>query len=90
MKTASAGTVESMDCIVTASEADPGSGVVVQLAGASVARFGSAMRAAVLAVASRLGVSDVVISVQGNGALDLVLQARTEAALERLKGVSAA
>ena len=46
MKTASAGTVESMDCIVTASEADPGSGVVVQLAGASVARFGSAMQKA--------------------------------------------
>ena len=86
MKTASAGTVESMDCVVTASEADPGGGVTVQIAGASAPRFGSAMRAAVLSVVSRMGITDVTLSVQDNGALDLVLQARTEAALERLKG----
>ncbi len=38
MKTAQAGTVESMDCLVTVSEAEPGTGIALTLAGSSVAR----------------------------------------------------
>ena len=41
MKTASAGTLESMDCLVTVTEAAPGSGVVIELEGSSVSRFRS-------------------------------------------------
>ena len=86
MKTASAGTLESMDCTVTASEGAPGSGVVVRIAGSSAARFGETMKKVVLAKAESLGSKDVEIAVQDNGALDLVLAARTEAALKRLAG----
>ena len=43
MKTASAGTLESMDCLVTVTEAAPGSGAVIELEGSSVSRFRSAM-----------------------------------------------
>ena len=38
MKTASAGTLESMDCLVTVTEAAPGSGVTIELEGSSVSR----------------------------------------------------
>jgi citrate lyase subunit gamma (acyl carrier protein) len=58
MKTAQAGTLESMDCIVTVTEAEKGRGISV--------------------------------SIQDNGAIDLVLKARVEAAVRRLAGGNAA
>lgn len=86
MKTAQAGTVESMDCLVTVSEAGPGTGISLTLAGASVARFSKAMDKAVRETLDNLGITDMTVSVQDNGALDLVLKARVEAAVARLKG----
>ncbi|NLI95899.1 MAG: citrate lyase acyl carrier protein [Synergistaceae bacterium] len=85
MKTAQAGTVESMDCLVTVSEAEPGKGISLNLAGASVARFSRAMEKAVRETLETLGIRDLTVSVQDNGALDLVLKARVEAAVARLK-----
>ena len=86
MSTAQAGTVESMDCLVTVSEAGPGTGISLTLAGASVARFSKAMDKAVRETLDNLGITDMTVSVQDNGALDLVLKARVEAAVARLKG----
>jgi len=86
MRTAQAGTVESMDCLVTVSEAGPGTGISLTLAGASVARFSKAMDKAVRDTLDNLEITDVTVSVQDNGALDLVLKARVEAAVARLKG----
>ena len=86
MKTASAGTVESMDCLVTVSEGAPGSGLSIQLSGATTVRFAPTMRKAVQEVAAAMGATDLSISIQDNGALDLVLKARTEAALTRYRG----
>lgn len=86
MRTAQAGTVESMDCLVTVSEAGPGTGISLTLAGASVARFSKAMDKAVRETLDNLGITDMTVSVQDNGALDLVLKARVEAAVARLKG----
>jgi len=85
MKTAPAGTVESMDCLVTVSEAEPGTGLALTLAGSSVARFSKAMEKAVRETLESLGIRDLAVSVQDNGALDLVLKARVEAAVARLK-----
>ena len=85
MKTAQAGTVESMDCLVTVSEAEPGTGLALTLAGSSVARFSKAMEKAVRETLESLGIRDLTVSVQDNGALDLVLKARVEAAVARLK-----
>jgi citrate lyase subunit gamma (acyl carrier protein) len=85
MKTAQAGTVESMDCLVTVSEAEPGTGLALTLAGSSVARFSKAMEKAVRETLESLGIRDLAVSVQDNGALDLVLKARVEAAVARLK-----
>lgn len=86
MKTAQAGTVESMDCLVTVSETEPGTGVTLTLAGASVARFSRAMEKAVRETLDGMNATDMTVSVQDNGALDLVLKARVEAAVSRLKG----
>jgi len=85
MKTAPAGTVESMDCLVTVSEAEPGTGLALTLAGSSVARFSKAMEKAVRETLESLGIRDLAVSGQDNGALDLVLKARVEAAVARLK-----
>ena len=43
MNTAQARTLESMDCLVTVSEAASGTGVKIQITGSSAARFKSAM-----------------------------------------------
>ncbi|EFQ24306.1 citrate lyase acyl carrier protein [Aminomonas paucivorans] len=86
MKTAQAGTVESMDCLVTLSEGTAGSGVAVQIAGSGAARFRTAMEKKVRQVLESLQASDVSVNVQDNGALDIVLGARVEAAYRRFAG----
>lgn len=90
MRTASAGTIESMDCLVTVAEVDPGSGLSIHLSGASAARFASAMEKKIREVLASLGIKDLSVTVQDNGALDLVLASRLEAAIKRLEGGEAA
>ena len=86
MNTAQAGTLESMDCLVTVSEAPQGTGVKIQIAGSSAARFKSAMEKKTAEVIASMDVKDIEKSIQNNGALDIVLGARVEAALKRLMG----
>ncbi len=86
MKTAQAGTLESMDCVVSLTEGTAGSGMTVTLSGASAARFGRAMEKTVLETLRQMGAVDAVANVQDNGALDIVLAARVEAAWKRLTG----
>ena len=77
MKTSQAGTLESMDCLVT---------LEVEITGASAARFKSAMEKKITETLASLGATDLAVTVQDNGALDIVLGARVEAAYKRLKG----
>ncbi|MDD4159607.1 MAG: citrate lyase acyl carrier protein [Synergistaceae bacterium] len=86
MNTAQAGTLESMDCLVTVSEAAPGTGVKIQIAGSSASRFRTAMEKKAAEVIASMGVKDIELSIQDNGALDIVLGARIEAAVKRLIG----
>lgn len=86
MKTAQAGTLESMDCLVTLTEREPGSGVIIEITGASAARFKSAMEKKISETLAELGIKDIAVAVQDNGALDIVLGARVEAAYGRLTG----
>ena len=86
-RAAQAGTVESMDCIVTVTASD--SGRVIEITGGSVARFKGAMERRINEVLDSLcvqGAPDVKVSVQDNGALDIVLGARVEAACRRFMG----
>lgn len=86
MKTSQAGTLESMDCLVTLTEAESGAGIKITITGASAARFKSAMEKKINETLASLGATDLAVTVQDNGALDIVLGARVEAAYKRLKG----
>jgi citrate lyase subunit gamma (acyl carrier protein) len=86
MKTAQAGTLESMDCLVTASEVDKGRWISISMEGASVARFGAAILKSAKDTLKEMGIKDMKLSIQDNGATDLVLRARVEAAVTRLLG----
>ena len=85
MKTSQAGTLESMDCLVTLTEAPLGAGIKIEITGASAARFKSAMEKKITDTLCELGTKDIKVRVQDNGALDIVLGARVEAAYKRLQ-----
>lgn len=82
-RVARAGTVESMDCLVTVTEADS---TTVEVSGSGAIRFKGAIEKKIRDVLDSLGAKPVKVSVQDNGALDLVLGARVEAAYRRLEG----
>ncbi|MDR3255723.1 MAG: citrate lyase acyl carrier protein [Synergistaceae bacterium] len=87
-RTAQAGTLESMDCLVTVTESTGER--QIEISGAAVSRFAGAMTKKVNQVLDELEgkteAKSVVVSVQDNGALDIVLGARVEAAYLRLVG----
>ena len=85
MKTSQAGTLESMECLVTLTEAPSGAGIKIEITGASAARFKSAMEKKITDTLCELGTKDIEVRVQDNGALDIVLGARVEAAYKRLQ-----
>ena len=85
MKTSQAGTLESMDCLVTLTEAPSGAGIKIEITGASAARFKSAMEKKITDTLCELGTKDIEVRVQDNGALDIFLGARVEAAYKRLQ-----
>ena len=85
MQTFTAGTVESMDCMVTVKRAPAGSGITIRLSGSSTARYAGAMEKKIRSVLEENHIQDIELSVHDNGALDIVLGARVEAALHRLE-----
>ncbi|MDR1650691.1 MAG: citrate lyase acyl carrier protein [Synergistaceae bacterium] len=83
-RTAQAGTLESMDCLVTVT--GPADGRVIEISGSSAPRFKISMERRVNDVLDSLGCdSGVRVAVQDNGALDIVLGARVEAAFVRYR-----
>jgi len=83
-RAAQAGTVESMDCLVTITAAQGER--AVEISGNSAGRFRTAMERCVLKTLDALGAPAVRVSVQDNGAADVVLGARVEAAYRRFEG----
>lgn len=84
MDMAQAGTLESMDCIVAVTARAPGSGTVISITGSSSVRFKTVMEKKITEVLASLGAVDLDVAVQDNGAIDLVLGARVEAAVKKL------
>ena len=81
-KTAQAGTLESMDCVVTIT--GPEKNRVIEITGSASARFGTAMKKVINETLDGLEVSEPVrVHVQDNGAMDVILGARVEAAYKR-------
>jgi citrate lyase subunit gamma (acyl carrier protein) len=80
-----AGTLESMDCMVTIT--GPVEGRVIEIAGSGAVRFKAAMERKIIEVLDEFGaLSGINVSVQDNGALDVVLGARVETAYKRFLG----
>ena len=88
LKIGQAGTLESMDCLVVITEAGAeNAGRVVEIAGSASERFRTAMRRRVNEALDSMeeSASGLRIVIQDNGALDIVLGARVEAAYRRFK-----
>ena len=85
LKSASAGTLESSDCLVTV---EPGSGVSLELSSSVMNQYGRQIKATVLETLERLGVTDARVTVVDKGALDCTLKARVECAVFRSWGAS--
>jgi len=83
--TGQAGTLESMDCLVTITGSDAGR--VIEITGGAAVRFTAPMEKKINDVLNALEAGVAVrVNVQDNGALDVVLGARVEAAYIRYRG----
>ncbi|MDD3424306.1 citrate lyase acyl carrier protein [Sphaerochaeta sp.] len=82
IKTASAGTMESSDIMITVTKGET-PGVTVRLTSSVEKQFGSQIKAVIADCAKQLGVEDACIIAIDQGALDCVIKARTKTALYR-------
>ena len=87
LKPASAGTLESSDCMVTV---EPGEGLSLELTSSVMNQYGRQIKATVLETLGRLGVENASVQVVDKGALDCTLKARVECAVYRSCGASGA
>ena len=80
-KAATAGTLESSDCMVTV---EPGEGGIdFTLDSSVINQFGNQIRKVTLETLKNLGVDNVSIHIVDKGALDCTLKARIEGAVYR-------
>lgn len=85
-KMASAGTLESSDCLVTL---EPGcEGIQLELTSSVMNQYGRQIKATVLETLERLDVKDANVTVVDKGALDCTIKARVECAVFRSCGES--
>lgn len=80
VKTASAGTLESNDVLVTV---EPGEGIRLDIESVVYQQFGQAIRATVMDTLAALDVTDATLHLNDRGALDCTIAARVETAARR-------
>lgn len=80
IKTATAGSLESSDVLVTVHKADD---LEIEIDSTVMAQFGRQIKNLVEATLEQMGVSAARVVVEDKGALDFILKARLEAALFR-------
>ncbi len=84
---ASAGLRDKGDVVVRLLPAADKSGIQLDIESKVMSMFGNQIRATVLELIESYGLSDVIVSVQDQGALDYVIRARLQTAIERaIKG----
>ena len=86
-KAATAGTLESSDCMVTV---EPGEGISLDLTSSVMNQYGRQIKAAVLETLDRLDVKNANVTVVDKGALECTLKARVECAVLRSCDASSA
>lgn len=80
-KTASAGTLESSDCLVTVSPCPSGREINVE--SIVMTTFGEAIRNELDEILTQYGVENAAVDILDKGAIDCVIRARTVTALFR-------
>ena len=80
-ETASAGTIEKCDCLVTVSKGE--GDIKINLSSKVLYQYGDSIRNTILQTLKKLDVNDVTIDVEDMGAFEYVIVARLEAAIYR-------
>ena len=85
-KTASAGTLESSDILVTVEKGEPKKGVVIKLTSSVSKQFGKQIKMVITECAQTLGFEDLIVTAVDSGALDCTIKARVKTAIYRACG----
>jgi len=80
-ETASAGTIEKCDCLVTVSKGE--GDIKINLSSKVLYQYGDSIRNIILQTLKKLDVNDVTVDVEDMGAFEYVIVARLEAAIYR-------
>ena len=80
-ETASAGTIEKCDCLVTVSKGE--GDIKINLSSKVLYQYGDSIRNTILQTLKKLNVNDVTVDVEDMGAFEYVIVARLEAAIYR-------
>ena len=80
-ETASAGTIEKCDCLVTVSKGE--GDIKINLSSKVLYQYGDSIRNTILQTLNKLDVNNVTVDVEDMGAFEYVIVARLEAAIYR-------
>lgn len=80
-ETASAGTIEKCDCLVTVSKGE--GNIKINLSSKVLYQYGDSIRNTILQTLKKLDINDVTVDVEDMGAFEYVIVARLEAAIYR-------
>ena len=80
-ETASAGTIEKCDCLVTVSKGD--GDIKINLSSKVLYQYGDSIRNTILQTLKKLHINDVTVDIEDMGAFEYVIVARLEAAIYR-------
>lgn len=80
-ETASAGTIEKCDCLVTVSKGE--GDIKINLSSKVLYQYGDSIRNTIIQTLKKLDVNDVTVDVEDMGAFEYVIVARLEAAIYR-------
>jgi len=80
-ETASAGTIEKCDCLVTVSKGD--GDIKINLSSKVLYQYGDSIRNIILQTLKKLHINDVTVDIEDMGAFEYVIVARLEAAIYR-------
>ncbi len=80
-ETASAGTIEKCDCLVTVSKGE--GDIKINLSSKVLYQYGDSIRNTILQTLKKLNINDITVDVEDMGAFEYVIVARLEAAIYR-------
>ena len=80
-ETASAGTIDKCDCLVTVSKGE--GDIKINLSSKVLYQYGDSIRNTILQTLKKLDINDVTVDVEDMGAFEYVIMARLEAAIYR-------